>query len=764
MAVGKPTPVIDAAEKAMGKVQYTVDLHRPGMLYGRILRSPHHHARIVGIDATKALRIPGVEAVVTGFDLPRVRYGFGDRHRADMYALSWDKARFKGDEVAAVAARDDTIALEALDAIEVEYEPLPVLPDISAAMAEDAPLIHFDAPGNIAGTLAFEKGDVEAALAEADVVVEGSYSAHRAHQGYMEPVACLAEWGTDGRLTVHIGSMNTSGLRMMIARALEMPISSVRVVQPHVGGSFGSKVTCQGIFPATAWLAKVTGRPVRTVIDRQEEYFATRPRVSCEMELRTAARKDGTLLARDLRLRNDVGAYVEMAAAMMEVMSHRSDSLYRIPNIRTDARMVYTNKSPIGAYRGFGNPQMTFAYEEQLDRIACEVGMDPLELRLKNASREHDVSVHGWELESCGYPEALEIVRERSGWDEKRRNRTPFRGVGVAGTIHEGDDRHSTGFAGSEATLEVLEDGKVIISSGEGEFGQGAHTTFAQVAAEILKVPLEDVWVRFPDTDITAYALGPWGSRITISGGNAVRFAAEAARNKLLEEAALMWGITGHEMDMEGGQVIVRGRPDLKASIAEVARHSQYRLDGGPICVVGKEEPPTTMMDPETLSNPCSAYSFAAQVVEVSVDPDTGRVTVEHVWTANDCGEVLNPLMADAQVEASVVQGIGYALFEHMDYRRGHPKEETFLGNGIPNVYDVPPINVEYTHTSDWYGPFGAKGVAELGQPPIPAAVAAAVEDAAGVRVRKLPITSEMIARGIARGAKEDTEHGREDA
>jgi len=758
MAIGEPTPVVDAAEKAMGKVEYTVDLHRPGMLYGRILRSPHHHARIVNVDSSKALRIPGVEAVVTEFYLPRVRYGFGDRHRADMYALSWDKARFKGDEVAAVAAVDEATALAALDEVEVEYEPLPVLGDIAAATAEHAPLIHHDAPGNIAGILSFQKGDVDVAFREADVVVEGTYSAHRVHQCYMEPVACLAEWGADGRLTVHIGSMNTSGLRMMIARALEMPISQVRVVQPNVGGSFGSKVTCQGIFPATAWLSKVTGRPVRTVIDRQEEYFATRPRVNCEIELRTAARKDGTLIARDLKLTNDVGAYVEMAAAMMEVMSHRSDSLYRIPNIRTDARMVYTNKSPIGAYRGYGNPQMTFAYEDQIDRIARELGMDPLEMRLRNASQEKDVSVHGWELKSCGYPEALEIVRERSGWEEKRRKSVPYRGLGVAGTIHEGDDRHSTGFAGSEATLEILEDGKVVISSGEGEFGQGAHTTFAQIAAEILALSVGDVRVRFPDTDVTAYALGPWGSRITISGGNAVCFAAEAARNKILEEAALMWGITEHEMDIVDGHVIVRGRSDLKASIREVARHSQYRLDGGPIRAVGKEEPPTVMMDPETLSNPCSAYSFAAQVVEVSVDPDTGRVEVEGIWTANDCGEVLNPLMADAQVEASVVQGIGYTLFEHIDYRKGHPKEETFLGNGVPNVYDVPAIDVQYTHTSDWYGPFGAKGVAELGQPPVPAAIAGAIEDATGLRFDKLPITSEMIARGLARTAAEEEE------
>ncbi|MCZ7664426.1 MAG: xanthine dehydrogenase family protein molybdopterin-binding subunit [Thermoleophilia bacterium] len=755
MAVGKPVPVVDARAKVSGRTQYTVDLHRPGMLYGKILRSPHHHARVVSIDTSAALHIPGVKAVVTGFDLPRVRYGFGWRHRQDMYALSWDKARFKGDEIAAVAAVDESTAAEALQAIVVEYEPLPPVFDFDAALAGDAPLLHDDAPGNIAGTLAFSKGDVDAAFAEPDVVVvEGTYETQRVHQCYMEPMGCLAEWSPDGRLTMYIGSMNTSGIRWMLANSLELPISRVRVVQPNVGGSFGSKVTNAGLYPATAWLAKVTGRPVRTVYTREEEYFAGRPRVNNRIWLKTAARRDGSLLAREVKLLNDVGAYVEMAAAMLEVMSHRSDSLYRIPNIRFDGRMVYTNKSPIGAYRGFGNPQMTFAYEEQLDRIARELDMDPLELRLKNASRQGDVSVHGWELKSCGYPQALEIVRERSGWVQKRAERRPFRGLGVAGTIHEGDDRHSTGFAGSEATLEIFEDGRVSITSGEGEFGQGAHTTFAQIAAEVLTVPLEDVSVRFPDTDISAYALGPWGSRITISGGNAVRYAAEAARNQLLEEAAVMWDVRTENLGIAEGRVFVEGDPERSSTVAEVAKAALYRLNGGVIRTVGKEEPSTSMMNPEIQSNPCSAYSFAAQVAEVTVDPDTGRVTIEGIWTANDCGRVLNPLMADAQVEASVLQGIGFTLSEHMEYRRGHLREAGFLGTGTPNVYDMPPVEVRYTDTHDPYGPYGAKGVAELGQPPIPAALAGAIEDAIGVRFTRLPITPEDIVRALQK--KED--------
>jgi CO/xanthine dehydrogenase Mo-binding subunit len=778
MAIGEPLPVIDARQKAAGRVEYTVDLHRPGMLVGKILRSPHHHALIRSIDASAAARIPGVKAVITGEDMPRVRYGFGWRHRQDMYALSWDRVRFKGDEVAAVAAVDEATAEEALRAIRVEYEPLPAVFDFETALADGAPQVHDDAPGNIAGVIAFHKGDVDAAFAEPGaVVVEGDFTTQRVHQCYMEPVACLMEWSADGRLTAFIGSMNTSGLRLMLANALRLPVSSVRVVQPPVGGSFGSKVTCQGMFPATAWLARVTGRPVRTVNTREEEYFATRPRVSNSIWIRQACRRDGTLLARDVRLRNDIGAYCEMAPAMLEVMSHRSDSLYRLPAVRADARMVYTNKSPIGAYRGFGNPQMTFAIEAQLDQMAAEIGMDPLEFRLRNASREGDVSVHGWELKSCGYPQALEIVRERSEWARKRLERRPYRGVGCAGTIHEGDDRHATGFAGSHATLEIFEDGHVVVTSGEGEFGQGAHTTFVQIVAEVLTVPMADVGVRFPDTDISAYALGPWGSRITISGGNAVKFAAEAARDRLREEAALLWDVGVERITLRGGRLFEEAQPGAggdhggdygpddrparrSATVAEVATFALYRMDGGAIRTVGLEEPPTTMMNPEIQTNPCSAYSFAAQVVEVQVDPLTGRVDVEGVWTANDCGTVLNPLMADAQVEASVLQGIGFTLSEHMEYRRGHLRQAGFLGTGTPNAFDMPPVDVQYTDTCDWYGPYGAKGVAELGQPPVPAAIAAAIEDAIGVRFTALPITPEDVVRALEQRSSPVDEKG----
>ena len=749
MWIGKSVPQVDAHAKVTGAAEYTADLHLPGMLYGKVVRSPHHHARVVRIDRSRALRVPGVRAVITSEDLPRVRYGFG-RHRPDRYALSWDKARYKGDEIGAIAAIDEDATEEALEVLEIEYEILPPVPDIEAALAAGAPLVHDDSPGNILGQIEIRKGDVERALSEPGiVVVEGEYSTQRVHQTYMEPYGCLADWTSDGRLVMWIGSMNTSGIRTAIAQALDLPTSKVRVVQPHVGGSFGSKVTCPGVYPATAWLAKVTGKPVRTVYTREEEYFAARPRVNCQIWVRTAARRDGTLLAREMRLINDVGAYCEGAAAMIEVMSHRSDSLYRLPNIRTLARTVYTTKSPVGFYRGLGNPQLSFCYEQQVDELAAELDIDPIDFRIMNASRQGDITVHGWELKSCGYVEALEIVRRRSSWQQKKTFPRRYHGLGVAGTIHEGDDRHTTGFSGSEAEISILEDGEVIVTSGEGDFGQGAHTVFAQIAAEVLTIALERITVRFPDTDITAFALGPWGSRITISGGNAVKAAAETARERLLEEAALMWYVDVEAVHLSNGRFSVDDEPGLSASVADVARSALYRLDGGLIRCVGKEEPRTVMMDPNEQTNPCSAYSFAAQVAEVTVDPLTGQVHVNGVWAANDCGTVLNPLMADTQVEASVLQGIGFTLFENMPYSRNHVQCADLLGAGVPNVTDQPLVDVQYTSTVDPYGPYGAKGVSELGQPPVPAAINAAIHDAIGVRFHKLPITPRDILAAL---------------
>ncbi len=752
--VGQRTPLVDSQVKVTGAAQYTADFFLPAMLHGKMLRSHLHHARIVHIDTSRAERLPGVKRVVTARDFKPIKYGFGE-HRADMFPLAIDKVRFMGDEVAGVAAMDADTAQEALQLIDVEYEELPAVFDPEEAMREGASLLHEDASLNIAKHLYINKGDVDDAFRRADVIVEGRFATQRVHQAYLEPAGCVASWDGSGKLTVWAGSMYNSGLRLMLARVLDLPVSRVRFVQPYVGGSFGSKVTLQAIYLVAAQMSRLTGRPVRMINTREEEYLATRPRVPVTLYVKTAAGRDGSLLAREVRMINDGGAYCDMGPAMLTVMSHRSDNLYRIPNIRTDARLIYTNKSPIGAYRGYGNPQCTFAFESQLDVLAEKLGIDPLELRLKNASREGDVSVHGWEFKSCGLVECIETVAERSGWKERSGKRNGNRGLGIACTVHEGDDRHATGFAGSNAFVEILEDGRAVVTSGEGDYGQGCHTVFAQITAEVLGIPLGHVDVRFPDTDSSPYALGPWGSRITISGGNAVCLAADDARRQLLQVAADMFEATGSDLETGEGKIFVKGSPDRFTTVGEVATLALHRKSGGRIMGRGCEEPSTTVMDPTKQTNPCSAYSFAAQVAEVEVDTSTGSVKLLKLITCNDAGTILSPLNAEGQVEGCALQGIGFTICEEMKYNKeGQLMTAGFLSTGTPNAYDLPPIDVNFANTHDPYGPFGAKGLSELGAPPATAAIANAVHDAVGVRITELPITPEKIFRALKRKQK----------
>jgi len=613
--IGKRVPHPDSVSKVTGRAQFTTDLVLPGMLAGKILRSTRHHARLVHLDAAPALKVPGVKAVITAKDLPPVVYGFGDR-RADMTVFAADRVRYKGDEIAAVAAIDEDTAAEALERIVVEYEDLPAVFDPEEAVAEGAPQLHDDSPGNIGVRILIDKGDMDRALAEAYLVREDRFDTQRVHQCYSEPYACVVDWALTNRITLYTGTMSASGLQIMLSRVLQVPAGHVRVVQCHTGGSFGSKVVLNSIYPASAVLSRITGRPVKMVYTREEEYFAGRPRFAGRYYVKTAVRKDGTILGRELNFYYDAGAYCDMAAAMIIVCSHRNDNVYRIPAIRTDAKLVYTNKSPVGAYRGYGNPQNTFAFDSQLDMIAEELGIDPAEIRRRNATRSGDTTVHGWKISSCGLTEAIDRIVQSSGWNQKRgKQRERKRGIGMACTIHEVDDRHSDAFAGSNAYVEILQDGDVMIYSGEGEYGQGRDTIFRQLAAEILGVPFESVRTLLPDTDITPYSLGPWGSRVTYSGGLAVVRAAEDAKRILLEEAGEMLGANPANLAVREGKIYIQGMPEPRTTLADVAHFALFHKKGKRIRGSGQDEPDTTKMEPTQQSNPCSTYSFAAQAV-----------------------------------------------------------------------------------------------------------------------------------------------------
>ena len=747
--IGKRVNRPDSIEKVKGQAKFTADLVLPGMLTGKILRSTRHHARILHLDVRPALKVPGVKSVITSKDLPPVVYGFGDR-RADMTVFAADRVRYKGDEIAGVAAADEDAAEEALGRIVVDYEDLPAIFDPEEAVKEGAPQLHDDSPRNIGTRIKIDKGDMDRALTEAYLLREDRFDTQRVHQSYAEPYACLVDWDASGKITVYTGTMNASGIQIMLSRVLKVPVGRIRVIQCHTGGSFGSKVVLNSIYPAAAVLSKQTGRPVKMVYTREEEYFASRPRYAGRYYVKTAVKKDGTILGRELNFFYDAGAYCDMAAAMIIVCSHRNDSVYRIPAIRTDAKLVYTNKSPVGAYRGYGNPQNTFAFDSQLDMIAEDLGMDPAELRLKNATRPGDITVHGWKITSCGLAEAIEHVVEASGWREKRGKRREIgKGIGMACTIHEVDDRHSDSFAGSNAHVEILQDGGVVIYSGEGEYGQGRDTTFCQMAAEVLNVDLDSVRIFLPDTDITPYSLGPWGSRVTYSGGIAVVRAAEEARRILLQEAGDLLEANPADLSIQEGKIFIKGVSQAKATVGEVAHFALLRKNGKRIRGSGQDEPATTKMDPTKQTSPCSTYSFACQAVEVEVNEHTGEVKVLKVWTANDGGNIINPVGAEGQIEGQVLQGLGFAKTEEMIYRDGHLLNPDFMTTGTPGPYDGPPLDIYFTRTYDPTGPFGAKGVAEVAAPPTAAALANVVYDATGVRVKKLPLSPANVLAAI---------------
>ncbi|MFQ5913737.1 MAG: xanthine dehydrogenase family protein molybdopterin-binding subunit [Nitrospinota bacterium] len=765
--VGKPLPRVDAREKVTGSAVYSTDVQLSGMLHGLILRSPFPHARIVRLDTSEAERLPGLRAVVTGRDCPGIRLGSLVK---DAFVLAQDRVRFVGDEVAAVAADEMETAARALALIRMDWEPLPPVFSTEEAIAEGAPRIHeedvrppeppliHDSARNIGVRIHIRKGDVEGAFAKADHVFENRNETSIVHQGYLEPNCMVASWDAHGKLTAYASSMYTSGLRQDFADVFGMPVSKVRVIGTTVGGAFGGKISFQPLHAIAALLARKADAPVRLANSREEEFTAGRPRVSTVIEVQTAVRDDGALLGRKVRFLGDCGAYTHTAAPMLIVLSGRSDNLYRIGAIETDAAMVYTNKTPIGAYRGYGNPQMTFAFESQLEEIADTLGMDPAELRLRNATQPGDTSVHGWKITSCALSEAIKTVAERSGWsrrtpwagrDPGALGSRPLRGFGMACMVHECDDRHSQGFAGSVATVALREDGRAHIVTGEGDYGQGSRTVYAQIAAEVLGLGHEDVDQSSIDTDFTPYTLGPWGSRLTISGGNAVRLAAEDARGQVLEEAARILEVAEEDLTLEEGHVVVEAAPEKRIPLAEAARSRIHRRNGSPIIGRGAEEPDTVPMDPTKQTNPCSAYSFAAQVAEVEVNPKTGQVKVLHIHTANDAGTPINPLALRGQIEGGVLQGLGQALLEEVRYEEGKILNPSFLYSGMPRASEVPQIDCVFADSKDPYGPFGAKGGGELGLTPVPAAVANAVWNACGVRVRSLPLTPEEVLKGL---------------
>ena len=742
--VGKSLPRLDSLEKAVGAGVFALDMTLPRMLHGKILRSTMPHGRVVRIDVSKVGKIPGVRAVVTADDTAKIALG---ATRQDEYILAVDKVRYVGEEVAAVAAESEEAAEEALQAIVVECDELPGCFDPVEALQPGAVKIH--AGGNLADQYCYERGNVEEGFKASDLVFENRYQTAMSHHGYLEPRGCLASADPSGKVTIWGGYSGVFRIRLAVSRGLGLKENQVRVIQTLSGGSFGGKGSSSKAAIA-ALLALKTGRPVRLVNSRSDDLLAGRPRSAAILEQKVGVKKDGRLLARQLKIVLDCGAYLGIAAQDTRNMATRPEGFYRFSHLKAEGFTVYTNKTPTGPCRGFGAPQGSLALETQLDEVAEALGMDPMELRLKNIVKSGDKTIHGWNITSCGLPECLQKVTEAAGWKEKRADKKPGRGLGLACNLHNSGGRRNSPFDGSGALVKVEADGSVILVTGEGDTGQGAWSTLSQMVAEDLGIPYSSVQVTRPDTETAPYCLGSFASRLTVLGGGAVRAAAEDARDQLIEVTAGLLEANPRDLVCRQGNIFVKGVPEKSISFAQAARAAVNRIGGGPVIGRGVYDPPTEMQDPDTLyGNYALNYPFCAQVAEVEVDEETGQVKLISLISADDLGKAINPLSADGQIEGCVVHGIGFALIEELVWQHGNLISGTLMDYRQPTARDINQLKSILVEPDDPVGPFGAKGVAESSIASVAAAIANAIYDAVGVRIRSAPITAEKVLQAL---------------
>lgn len=749
--IGKRLPKIDSIEKVTGEAKFCNDLVFPNMLFGKILRSPYPHAEIISIDTTKAKTLSGVEAVITAEDTPKIKYVHLGGIHEDKFPLADKRVRYIGDEVAAVAAVNEEVAKKAIKLIRIKYKILPTVFNPEDAIKPGAPLIHDDKPNNIAAQNIKEFGNVEEAFQQSDFIFEDRYELPAQAHCCIEPRSCVAMFDQKGNLKIWTSTQSPYFVQKELAHILNIPLTKVRVMEVHVGGGFGSRSKVCEDEGICAFLAQKTGKPVKITLTREEEFTTTRIRHPMIIHLKTGVKKDGTLMVRQAKIITDNGAYNHMGPAVTGVAGAIIASLYRVPNVKYELLTVYTNKHFGGPFRGYGNPQATFAIESQLDSIAERLGIDPVEIRIKNANRSGDITPVGWKItESCGFSECLNKAADAINWKEKQMNKSLGRGIGIAGCIHLSGFHVYTDGDFSSAFIKIFSDGSVELMVGSADMGTWSNTALAQIAAEELGVAFDQVRVISMDTELTPMDLGSWGSRVIFIGGNAVRRAAYDAKWQFFEIAAEKLGVNIEDLDSKEGRVFVKDSPEKFISFADcVVAKSPHKV-GKMIIGKGHYDSPTELINRETgISNISAAPIFAAQAAEVEVDPYTGKVKVLRIMAAHDIGRAINPIAVEGQIEGAVVQGYGYALTEQYEYEGGKVLNPNFLGYRIPKANDMPEIVPILVEKIDNQGPFGAKGVGEPGSVPTAPAIVNAIYDAIGVRINSLPITPEKVLEGL---------------
>ena len=742
--LGKSYPRVDALDKVTGSSQYADDVHLPGMLYCKVLKSARSHARVVRLDTSRAEALEGVRGVITARDFPDVQFGSGALK--DKRIMGLDKVHYVGEPIAAVAAVDAVTAQEALELIEVEYEDLPGVVDSLDAVKPTAPVVHEDMPdfegytfaleGNVCTLLDSDRGDVDEGFQNADYIFEDTFRSQGINQGFLEPMACVVSVDPSGRIHVWTSTQGPYQIRSQLAEVLDVPISRIRIIPMELGGGFGAKLRlCIEAFPAM--LSLKTNRPVKMTATREEVFTLSGPRLPTTIYLKTGVMQDGTITAREAVSIFDMGAY--LGAGPASGISHAVGA-YHVPNFRLRSYAVYTNKIWVGSYRASGVADMTFAIESHMDIVARKIGIDPLEFRLNNALEEGDANVNGARVPVNGLKETIRAVGERMGKVDSGGDGNIATGIGIATC------EWRSGSGPSTASVSLNEDGTISILTGSVDIS-GTDTVLAQIGAETLGINMEQVIIAKRDTDLAPYTQPSGGSRIIYSQGKAVQMAAQDTREKILALAAERLQVSPDALECDGGRVYVQDNPPQGYSLAQVARMS-LSSRSGPIMGTG------------SLSSMPYAPVFNTQGVEVKVDRETGQIRVTRLVQAQDVGTTINPMSVEGQIEGGAVQGIGRALTEDVviDRNDGHLLNPSFTTYLMPLAADMPQIENILIEVPTEDGPFGARAVAEPPGFGPPAAIANAVYDAIGVRIKDLPITPEKILAALGGEPPEEPE------
>ncbi len=742
--IGKSIPRLDSRQKSTGHCFYTGDLRPPGLLHGKILRSSLSHARIINVDTSKAAKLKGVKAVVAGSDTAGVRFGFAAGF-ADKQALCTDKVRYIGDDIAAVAAVDEDTAEEAVRLIRVELEELPAVFDPEAAMQEGAPQIHDHARNNIGHRVVVDLGEVDEGFRRSYLVREDTFTTPAQAHAPMEPHIAIGQYDPVDGFTVWSSTQTPFYAQEDLAKCLQTPRSKVRVIKPPVGGAFGAKSDgTDTLEVCAALLARKAGRPVRIVYDRDEEFLATRRRHPAIMRLKTGVTREGVILSKECRVILDGGAYYMAGGVALFLFLSRLFIPYGVKGVRYEGYRVYTNKAPGGAMRGYTSPQAHFAQDAQLDLIALDLGIGPVEIRRRNALHSGDVCLNGGRILSSTFAQGLDALAPHLSVPYRETGHPRGRGIGCAGFGSGAAHRVRPGNeAYSEARMVAHDDGRFTLLSGAADIGQGAETVLSQLVAQELGVPLDRLRVIAADTALTPLDQGSYSSRVTTMAGNACLGAAVDVARQLKQVASLKLEANPVDLELANERVSVKGSPEKGMPLSEVIIASQLAQTGAQVVGRGSFS---------TRDRVAPTFSFGSQVADLTVDIETGQVTVSSISCAHDCGIAINPMLVEGQLEGSVQMGMGFALSEVIEEADGVNLNPSFLDYKAPTALDMPRVVNISIEEADPVGPCGAKEAGEGTTGPTAPAIINAIGAAVGVRLTKLPVRPEDLHRAIEAG------------